>query len=1528
MHRGGSAGGGAGPFAGDFAGELAGEEARAMASAEFGRAGGRSGREGGGGIGGGGAAPSVLLALDDFVAVAADRAGGGAFASPPFSFYAAARGAAHAPLPAASASASAPSTAASRLRQALGSRRSSPSAARSRGDCPGPPCWLRLTRAGGRGGAAAAATGAPAPPLPPPLPAGAAVAEVRRHRRRLLRGARRDRARARVGAMYDCLFEVAQGRGAADGGGSDPLGPDELVLGLGCARLAAAVGDPAGGGGGGGGGRRWVAVSGPLLEVRAEVELATDGALLVRPCEHTGVELNRDVVGAVAAAAGGDGSTAALAALHRAAAELEPGSLSPAQPSTYSPLLRRIAVELCAGGRFVPSARAPAYGGGGLLVTDSWCLYRRPRPSSVWARDAQGLAELVSRGDGAGSDAASPAAAAPSLPPPLAARALTHGPGALSGAALPGHAPPPPSLAGLAAAAVRSLLRLAPLPLPTPPRPLFPLPASASQRRIHALLASGAPAVVVEGPPGCGKTHTIANVVCSYLARGRRVLVTSKGAPALSVLGGRLPDCVRELCVDATASEAEGMQQLQRTVERLAERVAAGTDRAGLCSSLEEELGRVGEEVERIDRWLRGRQSARASLLRAAAGRELAEEACELALEVPWLAATVGRWPSEELAAFAGWIEQLAAEAPAAYPEVSGYSCPPRPGLVSAAAARAGRWIPGVRGAAVGALARVPLLGSATGALEYEAKTERDLDSIRLYGEVPASRTDWQIVHDAMNYNATLCSFYEDSVSNLVEKEGWPVEKVTDQSRDGFCFRESFVGLIQTARRVREIQDALLPRSDFDQSHQAQLLEARRRKLVSSMKDLDEKLVEGRIVTQLSNMFSAEAQSALIKFAQLAGRAKFRSNAQTSRLTQRQQRHRQAYLEAFEQCVRYIPCWILTTNQINDYLPAEFGLFDLVIIDEASQSNITALPSMLRGKQWLVVGDGKQVSPTESFVSEEQIESLRATLPDSPLRECFLPGSSFFDMCAQAYPVGRVTLREHFRSSPDIIRFSNETYYQGSLHPLRLPTSAERMSPSLIDVYLRNGCKVGKVNEVECDKIVDMIKLMTDEAKESLSRPRSIGVICLVGDEQGRLIRGRLLDAVGPETFKEHNILIGEPPAFQGSERDVVFLSMVSSPGSVATQSQLMNHQRVNVALSRARDRMVLVRSINRSQVPSVEDVKIAILDFFSEHGTRDSAGDRQSSHRHPFTIEKEVTLQAKVVGLISKYLSDYGFSVRPMGLVWSGAICVENERTGERAAIAVEGCGEMQQEWAGVLSEQRAIERVGWQCLRVDALSWLLDESSSKASLHSFLRAAEVDTPLSAVEVDMNMVLEEQEEDPDEAGEEDDGTERIGPADRDGAAAAENDAVVVSSNDEGGAIDISSDGSSASATAIKLEDDDNDGLDPNQYGDVVQLQLPVVDNQLDRTESDIATAVNSDVDAGPTWSSGGKRSRDGDEGEVSVSEGIEGTDGRKEGRRRRRRRMDSHSRDGRWYPGHEPDSDDTEMDDGDDEDWEDEGVV
>jgi superfamily I DNA and/or RNA helicase len=116
-------------------------------------------------------------------------------------------------------------------------------------------------------------------------------------------------------------------------------------------------------------------------------------------------------------------------------------------------------------------------------------------------------------------------------------------------------------------------------------------------------------------------------------------------------------------------------------------------------------------------------------------------------------------------------------------------------------------------------------------------------------------------------------------------------------------------------------------------------------------------------------------------------------------------------------------------------------------------------------------------------------------------------------------------LSEHFRCAPEIIEFSNSQFYDGRLVPLRLPTKLERLKPSLLDVRVSGGEKNGKVNEREADKIVEMIK-KTMGTHDSDSSPRSIGVISLIGDEQSRLIRGRLLDAVGPELLAKHNVLV------------------------------------------------------------------------------------------------------------------------------------------------------------------------------------------------------------------------------------------------------------------------------------------------------------------------------------------------------------------------------------------------------------------
>jgi len=384
---------------------------------------------------------------------------------------------------------------------------------------------------------------------------------------------------------------------------------------------------------------------------------------------------------------------------------------------------------------------------------------------------------------------------------------------------------------------------------------------------------------------------------------------------------------------------------------------------------------------------------------------------------------------------------------------------------------------------------------------------------------------------------------------------------------------------------------------------------------------------------------------------------------------------------------------------------------------------------MMRGKQWLIVGDGKQVSPTEAFVSEETMDNLRATLPDSPLEDALLPGRSFFDMCAQAFPRGRVVLHEHFRCAPEIIDFSNEHFYDGRLVPLRLPTKTDRLVPSLLDVRVTGGMKEGKVNEKEADKIVAMVREIMMNSSGSISKPRSIGIISLIGDEQSRLIRGRLLDSCGPEFLARHNVLIGDPPTFQGAERDITFLSMVCSRENCPTQSQQFHYQRANVALSRARDRVVLVRSIDLMDIPSLDDVKIPIIKFFVKlNDTTNEDVASVSSEKELSSFHRKTYFGKEI---LETFLSEKGFETYDMSTIWKNAFCVEHEVSDSRVAILVD-CEEPQQsDWLHSYSQQKAIERVGWKCLRVDCLSLFVDYNAVVQRVIQFLASHGINEPV-----------------------------------------------------------------------------------------------------------------------------------------------------------------------------------------------------
>ncbi|MBV8699559.1 MAG: hypothetical protein JOZ76_11345 [Bradyrhizobium sp.] len=316
--------------------------------------------------------------------------------------------------------------------------------------------------------------------------------------------------------------------------------------------------------------------------------------------------------------------------------------------------------------------------------------------------------------------------------------------------------------------------------------------------------------------------------------------------------------------------------------------------------------------------------------------------------------------------------------------------------------------------------------------------------------------------------------------------------------------------------------------------------------------------------------------------------------------------HRQNARQAMQGCYDAVPCWIMPTWRVSEQLPAKLGSFDLVILDEASQSDARELPALLRGKKVLVVGDDRQVSPSSAFLSIANIARLRHNfLSEFPFRAEVEPGASIYDLARVMFPAKFVMLKEHFRCVEPIIRFSMQ-FYNENLIPLRIPKPHARLDPPLIDLYVEDGERRGKskVNPAEAEVIlaeIEKIVEATAPATEGHPSPaRSIGVISLIGADQALFIQKLLMERIGEGAMVRHRIVCGDGATMQGDERDIVFISMVADRSRKQAQTSTQYQQRYNVALSRARDRMILVRSVREEEL-NPNDLKAKVIAHFRD---------------------------------------------------------------------------------------------------------------------------------------------------------------------------------------------------------------------------------------------------------------------------------------------------------------------------------------
>ncbi len=424
------------------------------------------------------------------------------------------------------------------------------------------------------------------------------------------------------------------------------------------------------------------------------------------------------------------------------------------------------------------------------------------------------------------------------------------------------------------------------------------------------------------------------------------------------------------------------------------------------------------------------------------------------------------------------------------------------------------------------------------------------------------------------------------------------------------------------------------------------------------------------------------------------------------------------------------PCLLMSPLSVAQYLAAGHSQFDVVVFDEASQIAVwDAVGVIARGKQLVVVGDPKQLPPTNFFgrstddgdgADEQQVEDL-----ESVLNECLGAG------------MNRLTLKWHYRSRHEsLIAFSNVHYYESELVTFPSPVTddvAVKFVP-VSGVYDRGG---SRTNRAEAEAIVDAIeKHYLKEGADGLT----MGVVTFNQTQQSliaTLLEARRkknvqLDKVLAQKVSEE-LFIKNLENVQGDERDIILFSITYGPD--AAGKLMMNfgplggeggHRRLNVAISRARHGVIIYSTLRPEQIDlaRVRGAGVRDLKHYLEFARR---GPRALVEQAvPTGLAPDSPFEAGVIA----QLRDKGWVVHPQ-VGCSGYrvdLAVVDPRAPGRYLLGVECDGATYHSAATARDRDRLrqhiLEGLGWRIHRIWSTDWWLDPQRELEKLLSKLEA------------------------------------------------------------------------------------------------------------------------------------------------------------------------------------------------------------
>lgn len=404
---------------------------------------------------------------------------------------------------------------------------------------------------------------------------------------------------------------------------------------------------------------------------------------------------------------------------------------------------------------------------------------------------------------------------------------------------------------------------------------------------------------------------------------------------------------------------------------------------------------------------------------------------------------------------------------------------------------------------------------------------------------------------------------------------------------------------------------------------------------------------------------------------------------------------------------RMCPCMLMSPISVAQYIDADAEKFDLIVFDEASQMpTYEAVGAIARGKKVVIVGDPKQMPPT-NFFSVNSVDEDNIEMEDL---------ESILDDCL-ALSMPSKHLLWHYRSKHEsLIAFSNSEYYDNKLLTFPSPDSIEsKVSLVPIEGFYDKG--KSRQNKAEAQAVIDEI---ARRLRDTELRKKSIGVVTFSSVQQS-LIEDLLSDLFIFNPDLEALALECEEPLFiknlenvQGDERDVILFSVGYGPDSQGRVSmnfgplnRVGGERRLNVAVSRARYEMIIYSTLKSDQIDlnRTSSIGVAGLKRFLEYAEKgERIINRQQVALQP-SVSVESVIADRLRTLGHTVHTNIGYSGYKIDI---GIVDKENPST-YKLGIICDGENYKRAKTARdrEIVQNNVLKLLGWNICRIWTLDW-----------------------------------------------------------------------------------------------------------------------------------------------------------------------------------------------------------------------------